>query len=43
MLGTLTIVGAYAFYTIAVGLHREFVGAKPPAEPSVLHRNERAP
>jgi hypothetical protein len=39
--GTLTIVGAFVFFKIAVGLHREFGGAKPPVEHSVLHRNER--
>ena len=39
--GTLAIVGAYVAYSIAVGLHREFGGAKPPVEHSVLHRNER--
>jgi hypothetical protein len=41
--GVLAIVGAYVSYTIAVGLHREFGGAKPPVEHSVLHRSERAP
>jgi hypothetical protein len=41
--GTLAIVGAYVSYTIAVGLHREFGGAKPTVEHSVLHRNERMP
>jgi hypothetical protein len=41
--GTLAIVGAYVSYTIAVGLHREFGGAKPPVEHSVLHRDERTP
>ena len=28
--GALAIVGAYVSYTIAVGLHREFGGAKTP-------------
>ena len=41
--GTLAIVGAFVFYTIAVGLRREFGGAKPTVEHSVLDRNERAP
>ena len=41
--GTLAIVGAFVFYTIAVGLRREFGGAKPTVEHSVLYRNERAP
>ena len=41
--GTLAIVGAYVAYTIAVGLHREFGGAKPPVVHSVLHHNERTP
>jgi hypothetical protein len=41
--GTLMIVGAFVAYTIAVGLHREFGGAKPPVEHSVLHHTERAP
>jgi len=41
--GTLVIVGAHALYTIAVGLRREFGGAKPPVEHNVLHRNEHAP
>jgi hypothetical protein len=40
--GTLAIVGAHVLYTIAVGLHREFGGAKPAVEHNVRHRDERA-
>jgi len=39
----IALLGAYSLYTIAVGLRREFGGAKPPVEHSVLHCNERAP
>ena len=39
----IALLGAYALYTIAVGLRREFGGAKPPVEHSVLHRSERSP
>jgi hypothetical protein len=39
----IALLGAYTLYTVAVGLRREFGGAKPPVELSVLHRNERAP
>ena len=39
----IALLGAYALYTIAVGLHREFGGEKPPVEHSVLYRSERAP
>ena len=38
----IALLGAYALYTIAVGLHREFGGAKPPIEDEVRHRDERA-
>ena len=38
----IALLGAHVLYTIAVGLHREFGGAKPAVEHNVRHHDERA-